>query len=270
MDQIFGDFELIIVDDGSTDNTREVVAHFSDPRIKYYYKENQERSAARNFGIRKASGQYICFLDSDDVYLNYHLQTFYNVIHKLICSDFLFTEVAEFREDNLLKYNYVEIPKISYLSQLEAFRYGLLFPVVCMRWCVNKKLFEKEQFNETYNIGEDMDLFSRLLKHTKEIIHIKNVTVLLTQHEGRSVNKGIPYFKNVEVINHIFNTHPMARDMRQIKNTLLHGNYMAISRIMTRSKNKKEALKYLLKCFALRPFENFIEKLYLLITNFSI
>src|SRR5690606_25041004 len=66
LSQKFTDFELIVVDDGSTDNTREVVQSFSDPRIHYYYKENEERNFARNFGISMAKGKYVCFLRSEE------------------------------------------------------------------------------------------------------------------------------------------------------------------------------------------------------------
>jgi glycosyltransferase involved in cell wall biosynthesis len=80
--QRFSDFEIIVVDDGSSDGTKDAISSMisSDPRIKYYYKENEERSIARNFGISLAKGKYIGFLDSDDrVYPN-HLE----VAHKLL------------------------------------------------------------------------------------------------------------------------------------------------------------------------------------------
>ncbi len=64
--QTYTDWEAVIVDDGSTDNTREVAAQFTDPRICYIYQENQGLSAARNTGIRAAQGQYLAFLDADD------------------------------------------------------------------------------------------------------------------------------------------------------------------------------------------------------------
>ena len=64
--QDFGSWELIIVDDGSSDNTRDVVADYPDDRIRYFYKANEERSIARNFGIEQARGRVINFLDSDD------------------------------------------------------------------------------------------------------------------------------------------------------------------------------------------------------------
>ena len=69
LNQSYQDFELIIIDDGSTDNTRQVAKSFSDARIRYIYQENSGLSAARNTGIRHATGSLITFLDSDDLFL---------------------------------------------------------------------------------------------------------------------------------------------------------------------------------------------------------
>jgi len=66
--QTYKDYEIIVVDDGSTDNTREVLMPYMD-RIRYVWQKNQERSAARNHGIRLAQGELIAFLDADDVWL---------------------------------------------------------------------------------------------------------------------------------------------------------------------------------------------------------
>lgn len=66
--QTYKNFELLIVDDGSTDNTFDTVKEFvaKDGRVKYFYQDNQGPSGARNAGIRKSTGYYIAFLDSDD------------------------------------------------------------------------------------------------------------------------------------------------------------------------------------------------------------
>lgn len=65
--QTYKHFEVIVADDGSTDNTEQVVKAIGDERVRYYKKENGERGAARNFGISKANGDFITFVDSDDI-----------------------------------------------------------------------------------------------------------------------------------------------------------------------------------------------------------
>ena len=66
--QTFGDLELIVIDDGSTDDTRRVLQDRYGTRIRYVYQENQGESAARNHGIALAGGEYVAFVDSDDLW----------------------------------------------------------------------------------------------------------------------------------------------------------------------------------------------------------
>lgn len=80
--QEFSDFEILVVDDGSKDNTEEVVNTFTDKRIQYYKKQNAERGAARNYGSNHANGLYVNFFDSDDLMYPNHLL----VASKLIAS----------------------------------------------------------------------------------------------------------------------------------------------------------------------------------------
>ncbi len=69
LSQEFEDWELIIVDDNSTDNSRNVIDKFQDVRIsKIYLAQRVGVSKARNIGIRKAKGELVAFLDSDDIY----------------------------------------------------------------------------------------------------------------------------------------------------------------------------------------------------------
>src|ERR1700730_11102243 len=68
LDQAYADFEIIVIDDGSTDSTECVVRSFGD-RVSYWKQENKGASSARNHGVRKSRGSYVAFLDSDDLWL---------------------------------------------------------------------------------------------------------------------------------------------------------------------------------------------------------
>lgn len=84
LSQTYQNWEMIIVDDGSRDNSAEIVNRFTDSRIIYVYQDNAGSAAARNNGIRRADGQYIALLDADDLW------------H----SDFLEKQIAFMREKN--------------------------------------------------------------------------------------------------------------------------------------------------------------------------
>ena len=79
LNQTFQDFEIIVVDDSSTDNTKEVIAGYKD-RVRYIFQDNKKQGAARNNGIMHAGGNYIAFLDSDDMWDPNHLEACFNAL----------------------------------------------------------------------------------------------------------------------------------------------------------------------------------------------
>ena len=82
LSQTFHDYELIIVDDGSKDGTKEQCqSHLLDPRVRYIWQENRGLASARNTGIRESSGRLICLLDDDDIWKPTKLERQLEFVH---------------------------------------------------------------------------------------------------------------------------------------------------------------------------------------------
>lgn len=90
--QTYADWELIIIDDGSVDATRSVVRHWmkNEKRIRYFYQKNKGLAGARNAGMRKATGDVLTFLDSDDAYHPEHLRKRVRYLMQHADIDFLY------------------------------------------------------------------------------------------------------------------------------------------------------------------------------------
>src|SRR5436853_1669432 len=101
--QTFTDWELIVVDDGSTDDTAALIEG-SDPRLVLIRQKNQGVNAARNNGMLSARGQYIAFLDSDDEWLPHHLELSVAFFRAFPGEDFLSGEFCDDRGSGSLVY----------------------------------------------------------------------------------------------------------------------------------------------------------------------
>jgi len=173
LNQKFKEFEIIIVDDGSTDSTKEVISKYTDARVKYIYQKNAERSAARNNGIKNAIGEYICFLDSDDQFKTNHLSTFYDEIKKNNHQEcMMYSKVLS---NSQIEKNYNKYEKI------------LKFMIHPQEACIHRKIFDEEIFDVELRVVEDFDLWIRIV-HKFPLIHINKETIIINDHEDRSVN----------------------------------------------------------------------------------
>ena len=103
LSQTFQDFEIVIVNDGSTDGSVDEVLELKDERIHLFHQTNAGVSAARNRGIKEAKGEYIAFLDADDEWKNKYLETQYNLTKQFKgCSVFATNYVFRKSNENLV------------------------------------------------------------------------------------------------------------------------------------------------------------------------
>jgi glycosyltransferase involved in cell wall biosynthesis len=179
--QSYENFEIIVVDDGSTDNTAEMVQSIEHPRVTYYPKANEERAVARNFGARKAKGNFVTFLDSDDYVYPQHLTE---------ARDFLF----DYPDAKVFHLAYeIKDDKGRLLRKVEKqkpINDNIIFgnSLATNGMFIERNTMLNNLFNEDRKLSalEDWELWIRLAAQFP-IYHVNQVTSVLVQHDLRSV-----------------------------------------------------------------------------------
>lgn len=153
-EQSVSDWEIIVIDDGSTDDTRVVVEAIAESRLHYYFQKNKERSAARNLGISKSKGQYVCFLDDDDYFLPNHLEALQIRIQQ---EDF---PVAIFRTSMITKYEHKEVRSPFYNPERDThpIPFFLNNMVGIHTLCYHQDIFELYRYDERWMHFQDTHL----------------------------------------------------------------------------------------------------------------
>lgn len=156
------DYEIIIINDGSTDNTHDVVTpYLADKRIKYIYQNNKGLAGARNTGINAANGEYLVFLDADDLILpdKLHVQSVY--LHQHPEMDMVYSHSQWFIEDDLNDTRPVQFPVYegNVINQLIYGNFMHVNSVMVRR----EKVIEAGLFDESLRELEDWDLWLRMV-----------------------------------------------------------------------------------------------------------
>jgi len=188
LNQEFEDYELIIIDDGSQDRTQPFVQEnfASERRLKYFYKENAERGAARNYGWKRAQGDFITFLDSDDLMHPDHLAVLHQYILKNPEVEFFATKYDfKIGENRGPAKDILDIKESTY--NFEIFLKGNF---LACNICFNRKSQGIQPFEEDpqYAIMEDWMFLLQNLE-SKQLLIIDRITLTMLDHEDRSMRK---------------------------------------------------------------------------------
>lgn len=186
--QTYENIELIVVDDGSSDKSRDVALSYTT--VKYFYQENKGVAAARNLGIQKATSEYISFLDADDLWLPNKLLLQMKALNDDPSIDIVTGYVEQFispEVDPQIKKKYASVPGL---------RKGYSLTAILVKRCI----FEKAGlFPEDDPLGETIRWFSSILAKDFNIFLLPDVVTRRRIH-GNNMSIKSKKKKNSQII----------------------------------------------------------------------
>lgn len=198
--QTYHNWEVIVVNDGSAIDYDSDFTSISS-RILYFYKENTGLPSSRNFGISKAKGNYICFLDDDDEYLPNHLM----VLSKLIENNpdaGLYRTLTKISKEGELK-----LQDFDQRNSGNTIQHILKNMLTVNNVCIPKKVFQQFRFDPSIPIAEDYDLWIRLALQYKFVHSEEYTTIYFIGSSTMSSGSIEQYKKYIAVYSYIL-SHP--------------------------------------------------------------
>lgn len=192
LSQTFSDFEIIVINDGSTDKSEAEILSITDERIRYFSKENEGVAVARNFGISKASADYICFLDADDFWFLHFLETMNEYIQKL-SEEKVFAcaiEIETNKKTFPAQYSFDQKSEFEIVNFFEASQRETVLWTSSV--CIHKEVLEKTGvFDEQLKVSEDTDLWIRIGLHY-QVVFIWQILARYVFDE-KSISRNLNY-----------------------------------------------------------------------------
>jgi len=267
--QLFKDWEILIIDDGSSDNTKEVIENISKnlSQIKYFYQINSERSVARNYGASLAQGKYLLFLDSDDFFKEEHLQNIYKeIINKENPIGLFFTNILYCTN------NGIEKPNIPIMEIGKEFKYMLLNPITPSRVCIHRDIFNEFKFDPEIVIVEDLVLWVCIA--TKyPVFQVDSYSLCYRVHDGNSVDLSRnSYLSRYKGLKRLF-AHGKYKNVstlipNNIKNFLLAECSFNMARHFEFNKKNKMMIQMLIQSFFYKFNYRNKERIYMIYNNY--
>lgn len=180
LQQTFTNFEIIIINNGSTDNSLEVLSKFNDSRIHIYSQENKGAAAARNLGIEKSSGEFIAFLDADDYWFPNHLEELINLEKQFPnCGCYCSRYQIKNTKNSVVYPTFKNISSefIGIVENYFASNYPFKINITLNQMISKKIITEMGCFTEGITNGQDLELWTKIGIKYPVAIHNKTTAI---------------------------------------------------------------------------------------------
>jgi glycosyltransferase involved in cell wall biosynthesis len=255
LNQRFKDFELLIIDDGSTDQTREILKPYND-RVRYHFQENRGPSAARNLGVLHARAPWISIQDSDDICTPDHLEVLHGYVRSHPDCGMVFANGGYIGGAEHGRQTIIPAEKSRRLAR-DGIQWSDLFEKSIVRLqaaLISKRCYETiGGHDESLRICMDLDLSFRLFAKFP-VAYLDRVLFMYRKHQGNSGrNEELRLVENIRVIDKLLRDVPEAKEIlgpRQVDRRIGYRYYrLAKSRYRTgRHAEGREAIRGALGC----------------------